>query len=202
MNNLVACAPPLICLIRHGETPFSVARRYNGRVDAPLTSNGEQAARELQPALADLTWSSVCCSNLSRARRTAELAGFPNATVVPDLRECDYGDFEGKTTEEIHALAPGWDFWRDGCPKGEDPAGLGRRLQPVAAQLRSGDDRTLVFSHSHAIRVLTAILLGLSPLEGAIFNIEPARLNVVRINRVRAELALWNDGSYMTAPGT
>lgn len=200
MNNLTACTPPMICLIRHGQTPYSVARRYNGRVDAPLTPAGERAAVELRPVLAELRWTDVYCSNLARARRTAELAGFPHPTVMAELCECDYGDYEGKTTEEIYAVAPGWDFWRDGCPNGEDAERVGGRLQSVIARLRSGTSRTLVFSHSHAIRILAALLVNLSPRDGAIFNIEPARLNVVRIHRGRGEIALWNDGSYMPEP--
>lgn len=200
MNNLIACTLPMICLIRHGETPYSVARRYNGRVDAPLTPAGEQAAAELRLVLAELPWAEVYCSNLARSRRTAELAGFPHPTVMAELRECDYGDYEGKTTEEIHKEAPGWDFWRDGCPGGESAERVGERLQPVVARLRSGTARSLVFSHSHAIRILTALLVNLASRDGAAFNIEPARLNVVRMHRGRAEIALWNDGSYMPQP--
>lgn len=199
MTVLLECPPPFICLVRHGETPFSVARRYNGRGDAPLTTAGEKAARELAPALSEIVWTTVLSSDLSRARRTAALAGFPEREVLPELRECDYGDYEGQTTDEIYARAPGWDFWRDGCPNGEDAAGVASRLKPVASRLLAQHGTVLVFSHSHAIRILAAILLGLEPGYGAIFGLEPARVNVIRIHRGRPEIALWN-AKARTAP--
>jgi len=192
MNELTGCEPPFICLIRHGETPYSAARRYNGVTDAPLTQNGELVAARLQPVLSRVPWTTVLASNLSRARRTASLAGFPSPEIVEPLHECDYGDLEGKTTEEILHDHSGWDFWRDGCPNGEDAADVARRLAPVVDRLRRGQGRILVFSHSHAIRILTALLLGLEPTRGAIFGLEPARLNLVRIHRGRPEIALWN----------
>jgi broad specificity phosphatase PhoE len=192
MNELSSCEPPFICLIRHGETPYSAARRYNGVTDAPLTHNGERVAALLQPVLSQVSWTTVLASNLSRARRTASLAGFGCPQVVEALHECDYGDLEGKTTEEILQDHPGWDFWRDGCPNGEDAADVASRLAPVVGRLRLGQGRILVFSHSHAIRILAAVLLGLEPARGAIFALEPARLNLVRIHRGRPEIALWN----------
>lgn len=192
MNELTGCEPPLVCLIRHGETAYAAARRYNGVVDAPLTENGERVAARLRPVLSEVSWTTVLSSDLTRAKRTAALAGFDSPEIVHDLHECDYGELEGKTTEEILAGHPGWDFWRDGCPGGEGPADVARRLGTVADRLRRQDGRTLVFSHSHAIRILTALLLYLEPARAAIFALEPARLNVIRVHRNRPEVALWN----------
>lgn len=197
MNNLLACEPPLICLVRHGESEFTAARRYNGTTDAPLTQNGEQAAIQLATVLAEVGWEEVLCSDLSRARRTAELAGFAEPRVRRELRECDYGEYEGKTTAEIQIANPDWDFWRDGCPGGESPDLVADRLALLVSQLRGQHGRALIFSHSHAIRILSALLLGLDARQGAIFSLEPARVNVVRIHRGRPEIALWNDGSHI-----
>ncbi len=197
MDNLLSCAPPYVCLIRHGETEFSAARRYNGRTDVGLTGNGEDAARRLQPILTRVQWEAVLCSPHTRARRTAAWAGFVDPEIVDALRECDYGDFEGKTTEEILALRPDWRFWRDGCPGGEGPDAVGARLRGVVRRLLEGRGSILVFSHSHAIRILSALMLGLKPKQGAIFSLEPARLNIIRIHRNTPELALWNDGGYI-----
>ncbi|MGA2531426.1 MAG: histidine phosphatase family protein [Candidatus Aminicenantales bacterium] len=197
MDNLLSCSPPYVCLLRHGETEYSVTRRYNGRTDAGLTKNGEEAARRLRPILARVRWETVLCSNLKRARRTAELAGFGDPELVEALRECDYGEYEGKTTEEILALEPDWLFWRDGCPGGEGPATVAARLRPVVRRLLGCPGSVLVFSHSHAIRILSALLLGLKPERGSIFSLEPGRLNVIRIHRGTPEIALWNDGSHV-----
>ncbi len=192
MNDLVGCEPPFVCLVRHGETAYAAARRYNGVTDAPLTEKGERVAALLRPVLSQVSWTTVLSSDLSRARQTAALAGFDSPEIVRDLHECDYGDLEGKTTEEILANRPGWDFWRDGCPNGEGPGDVASRLGAVAERLRAERGRTLVFSHSHAIRILAALLLGLEPGRAAIFALEPARLNVIRIHRGRPEIALWN----------
>lgn len=194
MDNLLACVPPFVCLLRHGETEYSVARRYNGRTDVGLTGDGEEAARRLRPILARVRWEATLCSSLRRARRTAELSGFDQPQIVEALQECDYGDYEGKTTEEILAQRPDWDFWLNGCPGGEDPEAVARRLRPLLPSLLGRHGPILVFSHSHVIRILSALLLGLEPRQGAIFSLEPGRLNLIRIHRGRPEIALWNDG--------
>lgn len=192
MNDLAGYEPPFVCLVRHGETSYAATRRYNGVTDVPLTENGERVAALLRPVLATVAWSTVLSSSLARARKTAALAGFASPEIVPALRECEYGELEGKTTEEILAEHPAWDFWRDGCPSGEGPGDLAERLAPVADRLRNERGSALVFSHSHAIRVLAALLLEIKPARAAIFTLEPARLNVIRFHRGRPEIALWN----------
>ncbi|MCX6376189.1 MAG: histidine phosphatase family protein [Armatimonadetes bacterium] len=189
MDNLLSCSLPYVCLLRHGETEYSIARRYNGRTDVGLTRNGEEAARQLGPILARVRWEIILCSNMKRARRTAELAGFHAPEIVEALHECDYGDYEGKTTEEILALQP--------CPGGEGPENVAARLRPVVRRLLGSRGPVLVFSHSHAIRILSALLLGLDPKQGSIFSLEAGRLNVIRIHRGTPEIALWNDGGHI-----
>lgn len=184
---------PSVCLIRHGETKFSIARRYNGVTDTPLTRHGEEVAVRLRPVLSHGDWGLVLCSPLQRARRTAELAGFPDPEVVGELRECDYGEIEGLTTEEISQHWPEWDFWRDGSPGGESANEVAIRVAPVIARLREHPGRALVFSHSHAIRILTARWLELRAEQAAIFALEPARLSEVGTHRGRPVLVLWND---------
>lgn len=195
MNNLLLCEEPYICLIRHGETEFTAARRYNGMTDVPLTANGEQVAERLRAPLSAVRWNVVLCSPLRRARRTAELGGFADPEVVPGLRECDYGELEGQTTEQITASHPGWDFWRDGCPGGETAEAVADRLAPLIERLRHRQGRVLVFSHSHVIRIFGARWLELSARAGAMFALAPAHLNVVGVHRGVPTLELWNDGS-------
>jgi broad specificity phosphatase PhoE len=144
LSALSSLDSPLVCLLRHGETPFTVARRYNGVTDAPLTEGGEVLARRLEPVLSEISWDQVLCSNLTTARRTAELAGFADPLVKPILHECDYGAFEGKTTEKIFAEWPGWDFWHDGCPDGESAEQVAARLRPLIDELRRSEGRTLI----------------------------------------------------------
>ncbi len=181
-----------ICLIRHGETERSRARRYNGVEEAALTGYGEQLAARLPPALARSAWQLVLCSPQQRARRTAELAGFPAPEVMAELRECDYGAIEGLTTEEVHARWPDWDFWRDGAPHGESTPDIARRLEPVLDRLRAVQGSCLLFSHSHTLRVLAARWLELPPERAAIFALEPARTSELGTHRGRPVLLTWN----------
>ena len=93
-----------LLLIRHGETAWSRTGQYGGRTDLPLTDVGVAAGRALGPLLARRQVAAVFVSPLSRAVRTAELAGLPDAKPDPDLLEWDYGGYEGMTEEQIRAL--------------------------------------------------------------------------------------------------
>ena len=159
-----------LLLIRHGETAWSRTGQYGGRTDLPLTDVGVAAGRALGPLLARRQVAAVFVSPLSRAVRTAELAGLPDAKLDPDLLEWDYGGYEGMTQEQIRAARPGWDLWRDGVIGGDGQAG--ETLRQVAARtdavldrvrplLRDGD--VAIIGHGHLQRVLAARWLGLDP---------------------------------------
>ena len=99
---------------------------------------------------------------MSRARRTAELAGLHPDETEPGLSEWDYGDLEGRTTEEIRTRYPGWTIWRGPWPGGETAEQVYERLCGVLDQVRprlAGGDVVLV-AHGHSLRVLTLAWLG------------------------------------------
>ncbi len=172
--------PQTVTLVRHGETAWSASGRHTGRTDIPLTAVGERTATALHDRLAGQTFDRVFTSPLQRAARTCALAGFGDRAVVdPDLLEWDYGDFEGKTTREILAERPGWLIFRDGCPHGEAAADVGVRVDRVIARLRAVEDRAIVFSSAHVLRVLTARWLGLPPAEGRHFLLDTASVSVL-----------------------
>lgn len=112
-----------LLLIRHGLTAGNLEKRYLGRTDQPLAPQG---VAQLQSLSADLPpCQTVFASPLKRCRESARLL-FPGqeATVVADLRECDFGLFEGKTAAEL-AETPAYAAWLEtGCqgpiPGGED----------------------------------------------------------------------------------
>jgi broad specificity phosphatase PhoE len=196
MGNPLNYRDPFVCLVRHGETKLTAALRYNGLSDVELTEKGETQAKCLVEPLRT-NWGLVLCSPLVRARRTAELAGFTDPEIVSALREYDYGDFEGKTTEEIQNQQPDWDLWRDGCPNGETPEGVAQRLSPIIERIVTANKPTLVFSHSHCIRIFAACWLGLSANSAAMFEYSPAHISVVGKHRHRPVILLWNDGSHL-----
>src|SRR5205807_4472026 len=122
-----------------------------------LTSDGRRRAEGLVAALSEWSFALVLSSPLKRARETCEIAGFGSrAEIDDDLREWDYGEYEGLTTPEIRAKAPRWSLWRDGCPGGEFPAGVGARADRVLARLAGAEGDALAFAHGHLLRVLAA----------------------------------------------
>src|SRR5690348_1859890 len=97
-----------VWLVRHGATEWSESGRHTSRTDLPLLPAGEEAALAVASKLASHPFGLVLTSPLLRARRTAELAGFASAEEDQDLREWDYGEYEGATTAEIRESVPGW----------------------------------------------------------------------------------------------
>lgn len=96
-------------LLRHGATEWSRNGRHTGSSDIPLLPEGEAEARALAPLLADQHFAEVWVSPLQRARRTCELAGLgAQAQLNENLREWDYGSYEGITTAEIRQTVPSW----------------------------------------------------------------------------------------------
>jgi probable phosphoglycerate mutase len=182
-----------ILLVRHGATEWSATGRHTGRTDIPLTEAGRAAARTLRdrlPAHPDL----VLTSPLRRAAETCALAGLDAAAETDDdLREWDYGDYEGLTTPEIRATRPGWTLWRDGCPDGEDAAAVGARADRVVARLASLETGVaVVFAHGHLLRVLAARWAGFTPEAGAVFALDPATVSALASEREQRVIRRWN----------
>ncbi|MCP9884126.1 histidine phosphatase family protein [Synechococcus sp. ATX 2A4] len=182
-----------VVLIRHGETEWSLSGRHTGNTDIPLTANGEQEAQALAPLLEDLGVELVLVSPLQRARRTCELAGLAEgARVEPDLREWNYGAYEGLTSAEIQREAPGWMVFRDGCPEGESPAQIGARADRVIQRLRAHGGMVAVVAHGHLLRVLAARWIGLPPSQGSHFLLDTASLSILSSYRGEPALGCWN----------
>jgi probable phosphoglycerate mutase len=179
-------------VVRHGETEWSAAGRHTSTTDVPLTAAGEEAARAVGDRLAGTTFDLVLTSPRERARRTAALAGFPDARVEDDLGEWAYGDYEGITTATIRETVPGWTVWTHPCPGGEHAEEVGRRLDRVVAKVRSDGGRTLVFGHGHASRVLAARWLAQPVVEGRLFRLDTATVSVLGYERESPVVARWN----------
>ena len=189
-----------VYLVRHGETEWSASGQHTGRTDIPLTPQGEENARRLGRRLRDLRFAQVLTSPLQRARRTAELAGFADATVDPELVEWNYGAYEGRRTADIRRERPGWYLFRDGCPGGESLAEIGARADRVVARLRTAPGDVLVFAHGHIIRVLATRWLGLPPQDGRFFLCGTAALGILGYEHENLEepvFLLWNDNHHL-----
>jgi probable phosphoglycerate mutase len=198
-----------LVLVRHGETAWSRRRRHTGRTDLPLDEEGRRQGAALAVALARYTFSAVFCSPLQRARETAGLAGFGDrAETLDDLREWDYGDLEGRTTDEYRASLPSggatsgadrreWSVWSGPVPNGETLEQVGARADAVIARVSALSGEVALFGHAHLLRVLTARWCGLPPVEGRRFQLSTASVCVLGWEREEAGIESWNH-----VPGT
>jgi broad specificity phosphatase PhoE len=179
-------------LVRHGATEWAQSGRHTSVTDIPLLPEGEAGAKALAPLLAGHEFAEVHTSPRQRARRTAELAGFPDAVVDDDLVEWFYGEYEGVTTSEIHQRDPSWDVWSGTTPGGESPEQVAVRLDRVVARAREAAGDTLVFAHSHCLRALTARWLGEPVAAGRFFVLHTATVSVLGDDRGQPAVLLWN----------
>jgi probable phosphoglycerate mutase len=179
-------------LVRHGETEWSRTGRHTSTTDLPLTAAGEAAARALHARLADTAFARVLTSPRERARRTAALAGFPDAVPDERLVEWDYGGYEGLTTPEIRESAPGWTVWSRPTPGGETVADVSARLDDAIADIRTVDGPILIFGHGHALRALTARWLGLPVEAGSRFILDTGTVSALGYEREEPAVRRWN----------
>jgi broad specificity phosphatase PhoE len=185
-----------ICLIRHGETAWSLSGQHTGRTDIPLTEHGEEQARRLAERLRGTSFAAVFVSPLQRARRTCELAGLSATARVDDtLHEWDYGEYEGLTRAQIRKRQPNWDVFGDGCPGGESPQQVQARADGVLARLRALDGRVAIFSHGHFLRSLGVRWIELPIQHGRNFGLNAAAISQLGYEHQSLEepaIELWN----------
>ena len=186
-----------VCLVRHGETAWSLTGQHTGLTDLALTPHGEDEARALAPRLRPMDFTHVLVSPRRRAHQTCELAGFGDASEIePDLSEWDYGDYEGRRSADIRNDVPGWNIWRDGCPGGELPADVSARADRVIARLSKMHGTLAVFSHGQFGAALATRWIGLALVEGQHFTLHPASVSLLGFDAHhpdRRTIELWNE---------
>jgi broad specificity phosphatase PhoE len=133
----------------------------------------------------------ILCSPLQRARDTAQLAGV-QAEPVDDLRELDYGEYEGLTTVQIREAVPGWTVFTHPLRGGETLDAAAARVDRVIAEAASGDGDTLLVAHGHILRILAARWLAQPPAFGARLRLDTATASVLGHERETRVLLRWN----------
>lgn len=180
-----------LLLLRHGSVGRQWEGRYIGSTDLGLSEEGSAQLRGVGARLRD--WAPVgrCyCSPMPRTRQTAaalssSLSGPPE--IVDDLREVDFGRWEGKSFAEISAsdpelvsrwaeLAPGFAF-----PDGESVSGFLVRVWKFADRVAGEPGTTLVVTHGGVVRAMLCRLLGLDHKHALAFDIAPGSLCVVKV---------------------
>jgi broad specificity phosphatase PhoE len=181
-------------LARHGETDWSRSGQHTSRTDLPLTEIGRTQAVALGARLRDRPFALVLTSPLMRAADTARIAGFGEVLAVDDdLREWDYGEFEGRKTDEIRVQFPGWSIWRGPWPGGETIDQVAARADRVVARVRAIDGDVLAFSHGHLLRVLAARWLGHEPEAGDMLALSTGSISVLGWEREEPVIERWNE---------
>jgi broad specificity phosphatase PhoE len=191
-----------VYLVRHGATEWTHTGQHTGRTDLPLLPEGEEQARRLGELLRGVRFDAVWSSDLRRALHTAELAGFAHPTVSPLLREFDYGEYEGLTTDQIHQERPGWELFRDGCPGGESPAEAAARASAFMAGLAGVEGTVAIFSHGHFMRTLALAWLDLDFATGAHLGLDASAVGVLREGGRGRLILRWNWVPDVTADAT
>jgi probable phosphoglycerate mutase len=182
-----------VVLVRHGETEWSRTGRHTSYSDVALTPHGCDQARELARRLAGVDFSLVLTSPRARARTTCEHAGLASRVeVTDDLAEWHYGEYEGRTTEEIRAEVPGWTIFRDGAPGGETADGVAARADRIIARATAAGGVVALFSHAHFLRVLGARWIGQPAAAGAWLGLDTATLSCLGHEREQRVLRVWN----------
>jgi probable phosphoglycerate mutase len=184
-----------VFLVRHGETEWSASGKHTSGTDVELTPDGERAARALGERLGGREYALVLSSPMRRARDTADLAGFAGRYEIDeDLKEFDYGEYEGLTTPEIREERPSWYLWRDGNPGGEIADQVGARADRVIERMLKAlpDGDVVAFAHGHLLRVLGARWIGLGAECGGVLGLDTAALCELGFERDVRVLWLWN----------
>lgn len=159
----------------------------------PLDEEGRREAAALRERLRWWHFQAVFTSPLRRALDTCRLAGLgERARVLDDLREWNYGRYDGLTSAQIEAGHPGWSLWRDGCPDGEDAAAVGRRADRALGEIRRVPGDVAVVAHGHLLRVLAARWLGLPADAGRHFALAAAGVSVLGHEHRDPVLQTWN----------
>jgi broad specificity phosphatase PhoE len=179
-------------LVRHGGTEWTHTGQHTSRTDLPLLPEGEEEARKLAGQLPGIDFTAVYSSDRQRAIRTAELAGFPNPTVTPLLREFDYGDYEGLTSDEIWRTRPDWQLFEDGCPGGETPDQVYARARAFLDMLANLEGAVAAFSHGHFLRTLGVAWVDLDVRVATCLALDTAAVCVLRRGGRGRVLQRWN----------
>ena len=186
-----------LVIVRHGGTEWTLSGRYTGTTDLPLTPHGRRQAALLAPLVERVLAGDSALAFSSPRRRATETAALalPGRPVAVDplVAEYHYGDYEGLTDDQIRLLAPGWDIWRDGCPRGESTEAVGARADTfLDAHVVRCAGPVVVVTHGHFSRILAARALGLAADNGRLFASVTASISVIEDYHGERCIGRWN----------
>ncbi len=144
-----------LLLVRHGETDWNADGRLQGHTDRPLSDYGRRQAQKLADALEGEEFDAIYASDLARARETAEIVAERLRLPVvldPDLREKDWGNWEGLTSME----RVGVELVGESTERHQKR--MLRALERIASRHPHG--RVIVVTHGGSMRRVQTVALG------------------------------------------
>jgi alpha-ribazole phosphatase len=193
-----------LILIRHGQTDWNFAQRFQGQSDIHLNEVGKKQARALAERLSDHSFDIVYASDLQRAIETANIIRKP---AYPDLRlrEVKFGDWEGLTYDEIKEKQPAalsaWenDIYKNAPPNGETLEQLSERVQSLLDEIHAkhSGQTVLIVAHGGVLQTLICLALNLKPTMYWQFHLSTASLSEIAFYPAGAILNLLNDTSHL-----
>jgi len=201
--------PTRVYLVRHGATDLTAEDRFAGSSEVPLSEEGCRQVSALAERLRCDVLDGIYASPMGRTMETARIIATPHGCDVRpehDLREIDYGHWEGRTRDEIEQdFASEYDAWQED-PLTVAPVGgesgvqvLARALPVMRRIVQLHRHRSvLVVSHKGTNRLLISSLLGFDA-RGYRDRLDqsPAALTILEFaSDVRARLRLFNDTSH------
>lgn len=193
-----------IYLVRHGDTLWNKQKRYQGRSDTALSTHGIRKVHVLAKGLKNIKPDVVYCSELRRARQTAQiLIGGKGLTPCPDARlnEINFGQWEGRSAEELFALRdPAFSAFSKGrCVKpsgGESAQAMRRRVGQFWRDClkRHVREDVMIVSHAGPIKMILLEALELPRKSLFHFHLDTSSLTVLRREDHYFQLLSFNNG--------
>lgn len=194
--------PTRLILIRHGQTDWSFQKRYCGFTDEDLNEQGKKQARKLAEKLSAERIRRVYASDMKRALRFALIA-LKDTPVekLAELREMNFGIFEGLTHREIMTKCPDvYKKWLNNpveitIPKGESLNSLATRTRKALAKILSinNNETVAVFTHAGPIKVILCDILKLDLEKIWQLKQDLACLNIIEFDKGNSKVCLLND---------
>jgi broad specificity phosphatase PhoE len=195
--------PTRLLLIRHAEIERRYQRAFGGRLDINLSARGRAQARTLADFLRGKKFAALYASPMKRVQQTLApflKNGAPAQTILPGLREVDFGDWTGYNWNEVREKFGVHPYdWLDeielgAVPNGENGVQFRARVEACLFKIirRHPGETAAIFSHGGVIRMMLAILLDLPLPKTNSFEIEYTSVTQVALHPHLNEVELLN----------
>lgn len=196
-----------VLLIRHGETDWNAAGRWQGHSDIPLNETGRQQAQALAQRLARWPIQAIYASDLKRAKETADIIAHPHQITPildPALRERHSGFFQGLSGDEIRAnYAAQWQMLLEGheLEGVEGNTAVQQRIWHAFEKIAAAHPGKMIalVSHGAALGLLIARALDFTPAQRPRFTMRHnTGLSIIELNQTGPLVTLLNDASHLS----